>query len=134
MAHMYPDSLRDDDFKSRAEEKVYNALRDQLDDEWEAFHSTSWTVREGERGSWDGEIDFVVCHPDEGILCIEAKGGAVKFDRGRWCRKDHGEWVPYEKDPFEQAVANTHTLRKLVKQRPGWGNRKPLIGHAVSMP
>ena len=44
-------------------------------------------------------------HPDEGILCIEVKGGAVKFAAtARWYRKEHGDWKPYDKDPFEQAV------------------------------
>ena len=45
MAHMFPASLYEDDARSQAEVKVYEALRDQLGDDWDVFHSTSWTVR-----------------------------------------------------------------------------------------
>ena len=70
--------------------KLYDALRDQLDGSWDVYHSTSWTERRGAQGSRDGEIDFVVAHPEEGVLCIEAKGGAVKLEDGRWMRKEQG--------------------------------------------
>src|SRR6476619_3985712 len=102
MAHMFPASLYEDDAKSTAEVKLYDAFRDQLDDEWDVFHSTSWTQRLGERGSWDGEIDFVLGHPDHGFLCVEAKGGGVRYDRGSWERKETGEWVPYDTEPFKK--------------------------------
>jgi hypothetical protein len=134
MAHMYPDSLREDDVESRAELKLFDAFRRQLDDDWDVFHSTNWTQRRGERGSWDGEIDFVVSHPERGFLCIEAKGGGAKFDNGQWYRKLRGSWLPYSKDPFEQAVGHTHALRQTVSEMPGWRERHPLIGHAVSFP
>jgi hypothetical protein len=84
MANMFPDSLREDDVESRAELKLFDALSRQLDDDWDVFHSTSWTQRSGERGSWDGEIDFVVSHPERGFLCIEGKGGGAKFENGEW--------------------------------------------------
>ena len=134
MAKMYPASLYEADTSSPGEVKLFDALRDQLDESWEAYHSTSWTVREGERGSWDGEIDFVVAHPDQGVLCIEAKGGAVSFDEGRWLRRERGAWIPYDRDPFRQAVTNQHALRRLMNGTPTWKERNVLLGHAVSFP
>jgi Nuclease-related domain/AAA domain/UvrD-like helicase C-terminal domain len=134
MAQMFPTSLYDDDTRHRAEVKIYDALREQLDDSWDVFHSTSWTMRTGEQGSWDGEIDFVVSHPEHGILCIEAKGGDAKFERGKWFRREAGEYVPYTKDPFQQAVGHAHALRKLIKEMPGWRDSHVLIGHALSFP
>lgn len=134
MANMYPASLFEPDAHSSGEVKLFDALRDQLDDSWEAYHSTSWTMRKGERGAWDGEIDFVVAHPDQGVLCIEAKGGAVSFDDGRWLRKESGAWVAYDEDPFRQAVRNQHTLRDLMNGMPRWKDRNVLLGHAVSFP
>src|SRR4051794_11579141 len=135
MAQMFPASLYPDDTRSRAEVKVYDAFRDQLGDDWDVFHSTSWTVRRGEKGSWDGEIDFVVSHSDHGFLCVEVKGGAVRFTSdGRCERKEKGSWVPYGTDPFDQAVGHTHALRRLINEMPGWRERRPLIGHAVSFP
>src|SRR4051794_3087743 len=101
MAQMFPASLYETDAQNPAEVRIYDVLRDGLDDSWDVFHHTSWTVRRGEKGSWDGEIYFVVSHPEHGFLCIEVKGGALRFARdGRSERKDHGEWVPYDPDPF----------------------------------
>lgn len=134
MAHMFPTSLYEDDARRRAEVKLYDALRDQLDDSWDVFHSTTWTARRGERGSWDGEIDFVVSHPEHGFLCIEAKGGDVKFEGGKWLRREHGEYVSYQRDPFDQALDHTHALRRLIDEMPGWRERPVLIGHALSFP
>ena len=57
MAQMFPASLYESDARNPAEVKVYEALRDQLDDSWHAFHHASWTVRRGEKDSWDGEIE-----------------------------------------------------------------------------
>src|SRR3977135_4010584 len=102
MAQMFPASLYESDARNPAEVKVYDALRDQLDDTWDAFHHASWTVRRGETGSAGGEIDFVVSHADHGFLCIEVKGGALRFTGGRSERKQDGRWVPYDPDPFDQ--------------------------------
>ena len=41
--------------------------------------------RPGE-GARDGEIDFVLCHPDKGILCLEVKGGGIECRHGEWFR------------------------------------------------
>ncbi|MGH2978860.1 MAG: AAA family ATPase, partial [Solirubrobacterales bacterium] len=131
---MYPASLFKEDTQSPGEAKLYNALRDQLDDSWDAYHSTSWTENRGAKGSRDGEIDFVVAHPEEGVLCIEAKGGAVSLDEGRWLYKQHGEWKPYKKDPFVQAVDNKRGLDRMMGEMPGWRDIGALVGHAVSFP
>src|SRR5688572_18450864 len=134
MASMYPASLFGEDTRSRGEVKLYDALRDQLDGSWDVYHSTSWTERRGPQGSRDGEIDFVAAHPEEGVLCIEAKGGAVKLDRGRWMRKEHGKWQPYKKNPFTQAVDNKKGLDRMMGEMPGWRDARVLVGHAVSFP
>jgi len=134
MAQMFPAALHEDDVSSRAELKLYRALREQLDNDWDVFHSTSWTMRQGERGSWDGEIDFVIAHREHGFLCIEAKGGGIAYTSRGWARREGDTWVRYKTDPFDQAVGHTHALRALIKQVPGWRDRKPLVCHAVSFP
>ena len=134
MANMYSASLFGEDTQSPGEVKLYNALRDQLDESWDVYHSTSWTENRGARGSLDGEIDFVVANPDEGVLCIEAKGGAVSLDEGRWLYKQRGEWKPYKKDPFVQAVDNKKGLDRMMGNTPGWKDLEALVGHAVSFP
>src|SRR5687768_17956264 len=114
MANMYPASLVREDTQSPAEVKLYDALHDQLDGSWDVYHSTSWTENRGARGSRDGEIDFVLAHPEGGVLCIEAKGGDVKVDGGRFMRKERGGWVPHKPDPFVQAVDNKKGLDRMM--------------------
>src|ERR671936_2426328 len=86
MAVMYPKRLLAEDVKSRAEERLFELLRDGLDDRWEVFHSASVVVRDHAEGTQDDECDFVLCHPDEGIVCLEVKGGGVECQYGEWYR------------------------------------------------
>ena len=55
MARMYPRTLLDDEVKSKGEKRVFAALRDGLPDEWEAYHSASWVMRDPAQGAKDGE-------------------------------------------------------------------------------
>ena len=84
MAVMYPRTLLEDDLKSRAEGKVFDALEERLGGDWEVFHSVGWVVRDKEQGSDDGEIDFVIAHPERGVLCLEVKGGGIECKHGEW--------------------------------------------------
>src|SRR5215212_8780697 len=120
MAQMYPASLRPQDFHGSAgEQKLYGAFADQLDDEWEVFHSVNWLPRTGERGAWEGEVDLVVAHPESGILCVEAKGGDARFYGSRWQYRDGADWKPYDRDPFDQAQSERHALKRLLGEVPG---------------
>src|SRR4051812_2699380 len=67
----YPRELLPSEVKSRGEEKVFQALRAALDDDWEVFHSASWVARDPGEGALDGEIDFVLCHRERAIVCLE---------------------------------------------------------------
>ena len=99
MALMYPRTLLASDVKSEAEEYVFEQLRDQLDDEWECFHSASWMIKDPRQGAKDGEIDFVIAHPDKGIVCLEVKGGGIECRHGEWFRIEKGQRERM-KDPF----------------------------------
>src|SRR4051794_32794119 len=136
MAQMFPASLGPRDFHgSTGEQKLYGAFAEQLGDEWEVFHSVNWLRRTGERGAWEGEVDFVVAHPQAGILCLEAKGGAARFYGSRWQYRDGDEWKAYDRDPFEQAQDERHALKRLLGEAPrGGGDSDMLIGHGVSFP
>ena len=63
MARMYPRTLIEDEVESDAEKHVFAVLRDGLSDEWEAYHSASWMIRDPAEGALDGEIDFVLATP-----------------------------------------------------------------------
>lgn len=82
MARMFPRALDEQAVKSKAEVKVFKALEGGLGDDWDVFHSVSWTVRDAEEGALDGEIDFVLCSPSQGIITVEVKGGASSASTG----------------------------------------------------
>ena len=58
---MYPPEPDDDMLPS--ERKVFEALRDGLSDEWEAYHSVAWLARDHAKGAQDGEMDVVRSTP-----------------------------------------------------------------------
>src|SRR4051812_36040085 len=130
---MYPPTLLLDEVKSTGEIKVFDALRDQLSDEWEAYHSASWMMRDPAEGSKDGEIDFVLCHPDHGILCLEVKGGGIECQHGAWFRWIDGNRKRV-KDPFLQALDHTYALRRKIETVDGWKKHNLSIGHSVVFP
>ena len=50
-----------------AEKKLYLALKDQLGDDYTVFHSLEWVSTVGDFQPL-GEIDFLIFHPEKGIL------------------------------------------------------------------
>jgi hypothetical protein len=133
MAETYPRDLNADEVKSRGEGAVFHSLRGGLADRWSVFHAVSFVMRDPAEGAQDAEIDFVLCHPDKGILCVEVKGGSVECEFGEWYFLMDGSRVRI-KDPFLQAIDHRHVLGRYLKQQrcaeaSGW-----LIGHAVALP
>ena len=133
MARMYPRTLYEPDLKSRAEKKVFAALEEALDDSWEVFHSAAWMIRDKDKGSKDGEIDFVLCHPEAGVLCLEVKGGGLECNHGEWHRIVDGKRERMS-DPFQQAIDHRYALKKKLGGMAGKGGRKLRIGHALAFP
>lgn len=138
MAIMIPD-IAPDQIVHGSERDVYVALRDQLPDAYRVVHSLPWL--RPNRDSIDaplreGEADFVIFHPDYGLLVLEVKGGEEMYARGhQWFRK-----LPnYDKlitNPFDQARRNMHALTDAVDERTG-GRLKPnryAYGYAVVFP
>ena len=133
MATMFPRALDRDDVKSGAELEVFHELEQQLPNDWLAFHSVSWLVRDPGEGAKDGEIDFVLVHPDRAIVCLEVKGGKIACDHGQWKRYTDGRWEK-AKDPFTQALDHRHNLSRLIDTVDGWRGRDLLLVHAVAFP
>jgi len=130
MAHMYPKRISPDT-QSEAERRLYQALAEALPAEYTVFHSARWLVRDTKRGAQDGEADFVIAHPERGILVIEVKGGLIRYDGvlGQWY-SNHNKIA----DPFIQVQRNKYTLLEMVKASPGLRDRWIDIGHAVAFP
>ena len=80
--------------------KVYESLKT-LDDKYTVFYSLSWIGINDRRTI--GEADFVVCHPDYGVLVIEVKSGQISYTNGEWIQTNTKSGVSKRIDPFVQA-------------------------------
>lgn len=130
MARMFPERLHIET-RSNAERTLYNAFQSQLTNSYVVFHSVAWLARDTRNGARDGEADFVICHPTKGLVVLEVKGGAIRYDGviGQWYS---GSYTI--KDPFEQAKGNKYSLLQKLKDLPYWRSRRINIGHAVAFP
>jgi len=120
MARMYPDRLPDT-VESAAERTLYIQFKAQLSDSFAVLHSVKWLMRDRRRFDRDGEIDFLVLHPDLGVLVLEVKGGRVRLDgsTGRWYTKNRlDEEFELKESPFDQARRNVHDLLSKLEEAP----------------
>ena len=141
MAHMNPEYTNEqlEAIESAGEAKVYRAFRDQLSNDWHVYHSITWIVRRQEDEARDGEIDFVVCHPEYGFLTIEVKGGGVGFDAhsGNWFSIDRNRKKHVLKDPVGQAKRAKYSILGKLQEHPKWPSlrtHRVMCGHAVLFP
>lgn len=111
MAIMYPEKPKQFNRLSR-EDIMFDALS-KLPDTYYVFHSFS-IVNVIEETAYESETDFVIFHPKKGILCLEAKAGAVKYENGCW---KYGSGIEMSHDgPFHQASSNKWKLMNYMKQ------------------
>ena len=112
MAIMYPEKPKEFCAAS-LEGEMFNALA-KLPDSYHVFHSFS-IVTQADGIIYESETDFVVFHPEKGILCIEAKAGAVQYCDGAW-RYANGDLMDHD-GPYNQASQNKWKLSKYFKQK-----------------
>ena len=138
---IYPSKLPTEiinDPKRNAEVQVYDALKDLSENGFHVFYSCFWLDnRENPVPSGDGEADFVIAHPDYGVLTIEVKGGRIgrDGDTGEWYRLVTGGRRKRIKDPVAQARNSKHVILEYIKAN--WkGEQKPFIRmkHGVVFP
>lgn len=113
---------------SWGEEQVFEAMR-LLDDSYTIFHSYSWI---GINERTQGEADFIIIHPDKGILVIEVKSGEIQYRDGQWIQTNTVTRESFVIRPFDQANRSRFELLDrlgLLKQ-----GRTPLVCFAVWFP
>ena len=127
------------DLPSQGEAKVYRALRDRLSEDYLVLFQVGWILRREEERARDGETDFLICHPDQGYLCVEVKGGGVGLDAatGDWFSIDRHRRRHRINNPVDQALRAKYSVRSKLKEHRRWcalslGN--VLLGHAVFFP
>ena len=133
MVTMLPDYI-DPAIKSEAEKKLFREFRRfRTPSDIIILHSLGIANHDNKIF---GEIDFVVIC-EEGILCIEVKGGHVSRENGKWrFRNRYNVVTEKTESPFQQVLGNTFSLRKYLINR--LGNNDPIakcqFASAVIMP
>ena len=117
---------------SSAERRLYEGFLEQLDDAYTVYHSVDWVLARNEQG----EADFVVVHPEDGLLVLEAKGGSLAYDPStrRWTQHGRSGKHDLVEDPFHQARDEMHSLVRILEAQPGWEEWKPSYGYGLAMP
>jgi hypothetical protein len=120
---------------SAAERRLYEGFLEQLDDGFVVYHSVDWVVG-GRAGTDEGEADFVITHPELGLLALEVKGGRVAYDprTKRWTQTGRSGTHDLDEDPFHQAKGAMHSLVRILQGRPGWDRWRPSFGFGLAFP
>lgn len=123
------------DTESTAERRLFERLRDETSDEIVAFHSVAWQLPGKNGRPQQGEADFVLAHPDYGVLTLEVKGGSVRYDAqaGRWFTTGK-KGDAQIKDPARQAQGSSHALGRALARSARGGGETISFGHAVAFP
>lgn len=127
MAHFLP-SFNDASFKSEGEHDLFKTLA-ALDDSFTVIHSCPWLrgcmerifskeerryveLFRHNRKNLSGEIDFVIVHPNFGLLCIEVKTGSYRPQGSRFVHALNKHII----DPLEQVRNNAFTTIEMLKE------------------
>jgi len=139
LAVMWPRSLpsyvTNQSFRS-AECKVFRRLEQVLEDQFVVFYSRPWLGLKPDGEEIDGECDFVIAHPELGLLTIEVKGGRITYNPAKeeWKSVDRNEITYFIQNPVEQAMKSKHHLLEKLKKSPFWTPRFIRARHGVIFP
>ena len=123
MARTFPDDLP---AAPASERVVFAALKARLPDPWQVWHGVAYSA--AQTGA-EGEMDFVVAHPDRGLVVIEVKGGQLTCRGGRWFQDGRR----LREAPAAQATREAHALVRAWEARFGAPPPFP-VAHAVWFP
>jgi len=103
---IYPEFFPEDRKDEKAELKVFEQLKKVADD-YDIFYSKSF-VTDGAGKKPEYEIDFIVAIPEQAIVCIEVKGGLIRYDgmKDQWTQNSR----VMSKRPDRQATSASHAL------------------------
>ncbi len=143
MAEMYPRTLKTESELekqgisiSSAERKLFDVFRKHLPGDYTVFHGVLLQSPRKGGGIWDREIDFLVAHPEHGLLTLEVKGGLVRVDgtTGEWTSKDRHGQVHSIKDPFLQIKQACYDLNALLRNHKALAEYDFSTWYGVALP
>lgn len=123
--------------ESSAERRLYEGFLSQLADEYVVYHSVEWVLAPEEPSGQvvQGECDFLIAHPEDGLLVLEAKAGGVSYDpkSRQWRQAGRGNDHVLE-NPFRQARGEMDSLVEILEHQPNWERWRPSYGYGVAFP
>ncbi len=129
MAKMMPQGGPSHTNSPKAEPDIYWRLT-KLGDNFTVIHSLPWLCAAvktiDKKFAPTGELDFIVLHPELGILAIEVKGGKFKYDQHKFVYLKNNQTF----DPINQMRRGAFTLSEWIHKA---GIHIP-IGHAYIFP
>ena len=136
MAIMWPREIPSwvlDDERRSAEIRVFKKLKEELDDFWTVYYSRPWWGINLSGGEIDGEADFIVAHPESGILFIEVKGGRISHEpeSANWYSTDRLDIRHRIKNPVEQAKTCRYRFFEKLKEAKTWPIGKVIMRYGV---
>ena len=126
--------------ESSVERRLYEGFLEQLGDEYVVYHSVDWVMAPRSGGGpthpEQGEADFIIAHPEDGVLALEAKGGTIRYDpeSRRWLQSGRTGAHELHKDPFTQAKGEIHSLMRILERQAGYERWKPSFGYGLAFP
>jgi hypothetical protein len=113
MAIMIPDEAPSEKQSVYSENQVWKELKLQLSDDFFVYHSLPYLTQNARQG----EVDFLVVHPELGMLNIECKGGGVsRSENGRWYRTGRYGKRERMRPPMDQAADQIRAVVNGLKE------------------
>ena len=103
----------------QVEYEVYKSLSNIFDEEVYAIYGPQHIRINKKKQLRDGEfIDFMVIHPEKGMIFLECKGGNVQYKSKErtWYHFKRGEWHPMKPSPLESAKFGKNNLVRFLKK------------------
>ena len=121
MAQMHPRNGPGRATQSDAEKRLYEILRTKLSNDYHVFHNVERFGKTNNGRLIKGEIDFLILHPDYGVIVLEVKGGRIAFDKEtrQWSTTDRTEKThPLNPSPFQQLTDALRNLKSFLQKAP----------------
>lgn len=125
-----------EEIQSPAERMLYELFRKNLDDQFLVIFQPRWILKKETAKAHDGEIDFLIAHPEFGAFTLEVKGGGIRTDAGKWFSIDRHGTQHEIRNPFTQSMNAKYSIKRKIEEnsRSGANLARSTFGHAVFFP